>query len=57
MDEPTANYSLLSWNVRGLNNPTKQEEVKQVVQLQRPMLVCIQETKLARSLVPWFLYA
>lgn len=46
MDEPIKNYSILSWNVRGLNSAAKQEDVKQVIQTYRPMLVCLQETKM-----------
>lgn len=38
-------YSLLSWNVRGLNNQAKQEDVKQVVQLHKPLFICLHETK------------
>jgi exonuclease III len=45
-DQPNPDYSLLSWNVRGPNNVAKQEEIKQVVQLHKPMVVCLQETKL-----------
>jgi exonuclease III len=41
-----SDHSLLSWNIWGLNNPVKQEDVKQVFQLHKPMLVCLQETKL-----------
>jgi exonuclease III len=39
-------YSLLAWNVWGLNNPAKQEDVKQVIQLHKLMIICLQETKL-----------
>jgi exonuclease III len=46
MDEPCSDYSILSWNVRGLHNRAKQEEVRQVIQSCRPMFVCLQETKL-----------
>jgi hypothetical protein len=38
--QPNLDYSLLSWNVRGLINVAKQEEVKHVVQLHKPMVVC-----------------
>jgi exonuclease III len=39
-------YKILSWNVRGLNNPAKQEDVKQIVSSYRPNLICFQETKM-----------
>jgi exonuclease III len=32
--------------VRGLNNPTRQQEVKLLIQSCRPQIVCLQETKL-----------
>jgi exonuclease III len=37
---------MMTWNVRGLNNPTRYEEVKQVVNTIRPDIICLQETKL-----------
>lgn len=46
MDTSTSDYSLLSWNVRGLNSTARQEEIKQVMQLQKPLIICLQETKL-----------
>jgi hypothetical protein len=46
MDETSLNFNFLSWNSRGLNNPTNQEEVKQMISLVRLDLVCLQETKL-----------
>jgi exonuclease III len=46
MAEPTSDYDFLSWNVRGLNNPAKQKDVRQVVQTFKPFVVCMQETKL-----------
>jgi hypothetical protein len=39
-------YKILSWNVRGLNNTVRQEEVIQTISLARPDVVCIQETKM-----------
>jgi hypothetical protein len=50
MADPSIDYSFLSWNVRGLNNPTKQEDVKQIIQVHKPLIVYLQETKLARVL-------
>lgn len=38
---------MLSWNVRGLNNPARQHEMGQVIQLHKPHIVCLQETKMA----------
>jgi exonuclease III len=32
---------------RGLNNPAKMESVKQVINTHRPLIVCLQETKLS----------
>jgi exonuclease III len=41
-----SNYKFLSWNVRGLNSKAKQEDVRQMVNLFKPDLVCFQETKI-----------
>lgn len=38
---------LISWNVRGLNERNKRLAVRQTLLLEKPDLVCIQETKLA----------
>jgi endonuclease/exonuclease/phosphatase family metal-dependent hydrolase len=46
MDALKLCYKVLSWNVRGLNSREKQEEVRQVVSLMQPDLICLQETKL-----------
>ena len=40
------NPEILSWNVRGLNNPTKRKAVKDFVATVKVNLVCFQETKL-----------
>jgi hypothetical protein len=40
------NFKLMSWNLRGINNPAKQEDVRQVIAAYRPNLVCLQETKM-----------
>ena len=40
---------LLSWNVRGLNNPQKREVCKNLLKDWRCDVVCLQETKLASS--------
>lgn len=44
MAEIIQQFSLLSWNVRGLNSTAKQEDVKQMIQLHKPM--SLQETKM-----------
>jgi exonuclease III len=46
MDALKPCYKILSWNVHGLNNVAKREEVKQVISLLKPDLLCLQETKL-----------
>ena len=38
---------LLSWNVRGLNNPKKMEVCKNLLKEWRCDIVCLQETKLS----------
>jgi exonuclease III len=40
-------YKILSWNVRGLNNSVRQEDVRQMVSAVKPEIICLQETKLA----------
>jgi exonuclease III len=45
MEEVNLSYKILSWNVRGLNNRAKQEDVRQTVSMLKPDLICIQETK------------
>lgn len=47
MERPCQNYNMISWNVRGLNNVAKQEDVKHLISLHKPDLLCIQETKIA----------
>jgi exonuclease III len=39
-------FTVLSWNVRGLNSPARREAVRGMVQAAQPMIVCQQETKL-----------
>src|SRR5699024_5496043 len=36
---------LISWNVRGLNSPTKHRMLKNMIQQERPTLFFLQETK------------
>jgi exonuclease III len=38
--------SVINWNVRGLNAPVRREAVRDMVQAARPLVVCLQETKL-----------
>jgi exonuclease III len=47
MDALNISYKMLSWNVRGPNNIAKQEDIKQVINILKPDLVCLQETKLS----------
>jgi exonuclease III len=46
MDNTPQSFSILSWNIRGLNSGARQESLKQVISIYRPELVCIQETKM-----------
>jgi hypothetical protein len=46
MDNEHLQYKILTWNVRGLNNGARQEDVKQVIGICKPDLVCLQETKM-----------
>ena len=36
---------ILSWNVRGVNDPDKRKVIKNFLRIQRADLVCLQETK------------
>jgi exonuclease III len=47
MDNTIQNYKILSWNVRGLNNPAKREDVRQAISSFKADLICLQETKLS----------
>ncbi|KAL4601409.1 hypothetical protein ACB092_11G271100 [Castanea dentata] len=38
---------MLSWNVRGLNNPQKREVCKNLLRERKCDIVCLQETKLS----------
>jgi exonuclease III len=40
-------FSILSWNVRGLNCPVRHEVVRNLVQSARLAVCCLQETKVA----------
>jgi exonuclease III len=39
--------SVFNWNVRGLNSLERRETVRDMVQSVKPVVVCLQETKLA----------
>jgi len=36
---------LISWNVRGLNSPSKQRMLKDLIQLEKPSVLFLQEKK------------
>jgi exonuclease III len=44
MDNMAQHFNILSWNIRGLNSLARQENLRQVISVYRPELVCIQET-------------
>lgn len=37
---------ILNWNVRGLNNPAKRDNIKLLVDDMKATIVCLQETKI-----------
>jgi exonuclease III len=39
-------YKIISWNVRGANSIARQQEIKQLISVCKPDLICLQETKL-----------
>ena len=39
--------SILVWNVRGLNDKNRRDNLRKVVETSHPAVVCLQETKLA----------
>jgi exonuclease III len=39
MNNANRSYQMMSWNVRGFNNPSRQEEVKQVVSTFKPDVI------------------
>ena len=43
------NLKLLSWNVRGLNNPRKRDVVKNLLREWKCDIVCLQESKLGNT--------
>jgi exonuclease III len=41
------NFSVISWNMRGLNMPARREAVRGMLSSSKPAVVCLQETKMA----------
>jgi len=39
--------SILIWNVRGLNDKARRDNLRKVVDESRPEVICLQETKLS----------
>jgi exonuclease III len=39
-------FNIFNWNVRGLNSPARRQAVRDMVHLNNPKLVYLQETKL-----------
>jgi hypothetical protein len=46
MDNMSQQFNILSWNIRGLNSVARQENLRQMISVHRPELVCIHETKM-----------
>jgi exonuclease III len=46
MDNVVQQYKMLNWNIRGLNNKAKQEDIRHVINMFNPDVICLQETKL-----------
>jgi hypothetical protein len=44
---PMDSVNFLIWNVRGLNDKDRRENLQKVVEASRPSVVCLQVTKLA----------
>ena len=44
---PMDRSSILIWNVRGLNDKSRRDNLRKVVDESRPAVVCLQETKLS----------
>ena len=42
---------IISWNIRGLNNPHKQDILKILIKDDRPDILVIQETKMPKAKV------
>jgi exonuclease III len=47
MDPLIRQFNIMSWNVWGLNNTARQEDVRQIVTSVKPNIICLQETKLS----------
>jgi exonuclease III len=46
MDLVNHSYRIMTWNVRGLNSKVRQENLRHIINIHRPDVVCIQETKM-----------
>jgi exonuclease III len=46
MNNLVYSYKIISWNVRGPNSIARQQEIKQLISVCKPDLICLQETKL-----------
>jgi hypothetical protein len=46
MDNMSQQFNILSWNIRGLNSVAGQENLRQMISVHKPELVCIHETKM-----------
>ncbi|KAJ4758039.1 DNA-(apurinic or apyrimidinic site) lyase [Rhynchospora pubera] len=47
----TTNLKVLCWNVRGMNEKEKRLAIKQTPKLEKPNVICFQETKLSQTSV------
>jgi exonuclease III len=41
--------NFMIWNVRGLNHPSKQQEVRSMIKLHRIGLICLVETRVKEN--------
>lgn len=48
----SADPSVLSWNVRGLNDAAHRELVRQTTECAQPAVICLQETKISSMTLP-----
>lgn len=47
MNDLTRKFNFLTWNVRGLNEVEKRQTIKGFLNIERPDVICLQETKLS----------
>jgi exonuclease III len=45
LPNPTLSMIIISWNVRGLNGPSKQRSLKTLISVEKPSMIMIQKTK------------